>query len=222
MVLKDPGGGIVSTDVIKFTVLNVDAIAYRPDTIPFTPWPVPFQEEQTPGVGIRRNGDDDDGSGAPDNTETGVVAENDLIRVDLHIGIGGLPPGVAATVSRGSRDINVWRTSTKSFSQALLTPDTDDSASFDIPLSSTTVYVEWASLGGGSSTFEFAVWDRLHGRKVYFDDIVFKPFQSVVIVLGGEFQTPADPVQFPGNQGMFTCITRTTSAITALEMSTMK
>jgi hypothetical protein len=43
------------------------------------------------------------------------------------------------------------------------------------------------------ATLELSLWDIRHSRRAFYDEIVFQPFTSVVIVLDGEFETPADP-----------------------------
>jgi hypothetical protein len=88
MTLRPPAGQgsqPIARDTVLLTVVDFDAVAYRPQTAPFAPFPVPESEEGS-GVGIRRNLDDDDGLDGPDGNPADaiVTGENDLIRVDLN------------------------------------------------------------------------------------------------------------------------------------------
>jgi hypothetical protein len=188
MQFKNPAGAVVAKDIVKFTVITVDAIAYRPFsffsplTTGFIPVPVPFAEEDT-GVGIRRNGDID-----------GPGLDDDLLRVDLDVGNGPAPwppEGVGLKVSRNTPVINVWDNDDRT--GGILTPQSEDIG--DVPNGSQSVYVEWAATAPGSATFEFSVWDTLHDNKALWDEIVFRPFESVVIMFVGEFEDPTDPPQ---------------------------
>jgi hypothetical protein len=203
LVLRDANFVEFHRDVVKFTVVSLDAIAYRPQTAPFQAWQVPFVEETT-GVGIRRNGDDDDNNGIRDGDESpllGVPGENDLIRVDLQ---GFESPtvahGVAFKVKRADLAINVWHDDAKL--GELLSPANGLLEAVVDPLG--VVFVEWPEVAGGSSILTLSVWDTLHNREVYADAIVFTPFTSIVLVLGGEGQVPDDPPVAPLNQGIFT------------------
>ncbi|MGI8978415.1 MAG: Calx-beta domain-containing protein [Pirellulaceae bacterium] len=201
MQLKNAAGVIVARDIVKFSVVVTDATGFRPYTVPFALFAVPASEEESPGLGIRRNGDDDDGDGVRDFSQGNgwVMGENDLIRVDLETGLSTPWTGVSATVERTNANIAVWNS--KDRGEAIL--NTGTLAAVVMPLGSNTVYVEWASDSAAPATFRFSTWDNFHGTRAFFDDLVFKPFESVVIVLGGEGQVPADPVLVPGNQGMF-------------------
>ena len=190
MQLLNPALVEVAKDIVKFTVATADAIAYRPFsffsplTTGFIPVPVPFTEETT-GVGIRRNGDDDTDPAA---------GEDDLIRVDLDVGDGPAPwppPGVGRKVGRSSALINVWDNDNRA--GAILTGATGDLA--DVPAGSESVYVDWPSIDDGAPTFEFSVWDTLHNNKALWDEVVFKPFKSIVVIFVGEFEHPTDPPQ---------------------------
>lgn len=194
--LKNPAGAVVAKDIVKFTVITVDAIAYRPFsffsplTTGFIPVPVPFAEEAT-GVGIRRNGD---GDVDPKDENGNPIGEDDLIRVDLDVGNGPAPwppPGVGRKVGRSSALIDVWVNDNRT--GAILTGAIGDLA--DVPAGSQTVYVDWPSSVDGAPTFEFSVWDTLHNNKALWDEVVFKPFKSIVIIFVGELEDPTDPPQ---------------------------
>jgi hypothetical protein len=194
VTLKNPAGVTVSLDEVVVTVVQPDAIAYRPQTTPFAPFQIPPTQEDS-GVGIRRNGDDDDGNSVRDFSEASVGGENDLIQVLL---LGGPFPGVGRTVARSDTQIQVWKDREKN--DSILAGGLLEG---DVPASSGGAWVEWAVDGGSSSTFEFALWDSRHDRKVFLDEIPFQPFTSVTAIIGGNLQTPGDPNPDGATQGLF-------------------
>lgn len=68
----------------KLGAIDLDLQAFRPQTSPFKPIPVPANEE----AGIRVNGDDDDGNGLSDRSQNTVTGENDLVRLLISISPG--------------------------------------------------------------------------------------------------------------------------------------
>lgn len=63
-----------------------------------------------------------------------------------------------------------------------------------------TVFVEWVDANHGTDMLKLI--DPM--TMLAIDTLVFHTFHSVVIALGGEGQVPGDPVNDPGNQGIFT------------------
>jgi len=172
--------------------------AYRPRSEfygdPFQKLAVPAAENTTPGVGIRVNGDDDDGNGMGDWNDTLVPTENDLIEVTLTVDPVEVPPGFEYVLARTSSNIRVWLSGAKSF--PILSTNDDTVMSFGS--STATVWVE--SVGGGDATLRLEA-RRTGGETVAADEARFFPFSSVVIALGGEGQSPSDPPS--GNHGTF-------------------
>lgn len=62
-----------------------------------------------------------------------------------------------------------------------------------------SVWVEWVTPGiaPATSTLTLRMQDSVSGNDVWVDQLVFHPFTSVVIVLGGRTQVPADPIADP-------------------------
>ena len=203
--LVSPSGLTVHTDTLRFTVVDVGLTAYRPQTeaagygAPFARTAVPDDVEESQGAGIRRNGDDDNGNSTPDRQDTNVQDENDLIEVAITMQPSDtLPEGIRFVIERSTADVKLWGQSGKV--NALL-----DNNSTRGLLSGGSAWAEWvtAGTGTGSCNLTLGVWDSTHNRRVYSDTIRFYPFTSVVIVLGGENQVPADPVNAPVKHGVF-------------------
>ncbi|PHS11497.1 MAG: hypothetical protein COA78_09695 [Blastopirellula sp.] len=165
--------------------------------------PIPEDLEET-GVGIRRNGDDDDNDNIADRFDVNVAGEDDLIRVTMETGNRSMP-GVRFELNRSTTDINVWRSATSNTNAIFDLSPTN--LSTVLPATGPAIediYVEWANMSSTASTsLKLSVWDTTHNQEVFFDTVVFDPFKSIVIVLGGENQVPADPVNFPGDHGIF-------------------
>jgi hypothetical protein len=178
--------------------LSVGMTAYRPQTetagygSPFQKTAVPDEAKESPGVGIRVNGDDDNNNGVPDHNDTTVNNENDLIEVELHGKPPSTPGGFIYTLKRSSSNIKVWDSSTKG--TALLDANHETNLSFSTtPI---TVWVENPS--GGNSSLELVV--RTDAAGVICSDIINTySFQTVVVGLSGEVWFGGDPL----DNGMF-------------------
>ena len=172
------------------SVLSVELTAHRPYSEgpaygnPFQDHEVPDDQEESPGAGIRINGD----------TET-AANENDLIEVELEVAPFPVPSGVQYFLRRNNSNIKVWD-NRQGTGTALL--DSGTEAAFTVTASPMSVWVENPS--GGSADFELVAKDS-GGNDVCSDKIHFYPFTSVVIALGGENQGPTDPAA--ANHGTF-------------------
>jgi hypothetical protein len=158
---------------------------------------VPRELQITPGVGIRLNGDDDDGDTVADFDDPSVAGENDLIEVVLTASPAVAPEGLEYVLARVTGDVRVWEQSTKT--TQLLGPVDDVPLDFEGgPL---TVWVEKPTAG----VADLALQARQIGDQaiVAADTMHFYGFTSVVIALGGEGQVPADPPLEPDNHGTF-------------------
>jgi hypothetical protein len=196
-ILKNPAGVEVSRDTVKFTVVWINAEGYRPQTEgpgyghPFARTVVPNGLEETPGVGIRRNGDDDNGNQTPDLADTSVAAENDLIESRCLTEPAAPPPGVQFWVKRTNQNVAAYNGADKA--GPWYGPTTNE---ITVSSSPKTGWVEWRSMDPlqTGANFELYVWDATHQRRFDAPDVLhFYPFNSVVIVLGGEDQVPSDP-----------------------------
>jgi hypothetical protein len=202
LTLKDPSGGTAKSDMVKFSVVRPNLTGYRPQTegpgygSPFAKTPVPWQKETDPGVGIRFNGDDDDADGTADYdpNDTSIAGENDLIEVNVAF---AAPPGVQYRLLASNQNIRGWAGSDKSGVFHL-----DGNYILTSP---GNFWIEWVQPDvTQAADLRVRVYDGTHGNFVFVGDrLHFYPFTSVVIVLGGESQVPADPVNFPGDHGMF-------------------
>jgi hypothetical protein len=159
-----------------------DLVAYRPvvEHIDFAQHPVPeFVESHfRRGPGIRINGDDDNASGAPDYFDSRATAsENDLVRVDV------TGSGDSLTLSwRGA--LRVWESPTKGPGARVFKGEQ--------VVSGQSLWVEYVSqthTAGANTALNLRATE---GASSATDWIVFHSFQSVVIVIGGRFQNPAN------------------------------
>jgi hypothetical protein len=145
---------------------------------------------------IRRNGDDDNGDEVPDNTQSPVVGENDLIQG--HIGLSALlseinTAGYSVVLRRSSDAIQVWESSTKTGPMftvgnefLLANPPVPDSDEY-------TFFTEWRAMDPEveSATLEL-IFRKAGDPDIVASTITYEPFNSVVIAYVGEFQTPGD------------------------------
>jgi hypothetical protein len=198
-------GQVLAEDRALFTVVYADLTAYRPQTEgagygnPFPRTAVPAGQQ----VGIRRNGDDDDGDNLDDlsPTDTSVAGENDLIEVKLH-----MPPlpGVEYRLesANGSANIAAWGLSSKQNSlsidgSATISPTQGDDG---------TIWLEWigAATAGATANLRLQVRDAVHGHDAFYSPLLtFYPFTSVVVALGGEGQDAPSPGNPDPNIGTF-------------------
>ncbi len=203
------GGGDVSftrdyvlnaptVDGTNAVIVGVKMTAYRPTTEgpaynnPFQRREVPEAQEETPGAGIRVNGDDDNTNSTPDRVDTAVDNENDLIEVVLDPGPAA--PGLKYVLKRTAANIRVWTTQNKT--GPLLDANDETNLTFSTP--TMTVWLENPS--GGAADLEFqAKTDS--GTVVSSDKVHFYAFTSIVIALGGRNQVPNDPPD--PREGMF-------------------
>lgn len=173
--------------------------AYRPQTnfygMPFQRTAVPASEMISPGIGVRVNGDDDDGNGIPDREHPAVAGENDLIEMVLAVD----PPcanGVDYVLSRTSPGLQVWADAGK---QVSLLVGADETL---LTFADTTMTVWVESVSTGSGNLELSA--RATGGGLLATDLAhFYSFTSIVVALGGEGQVPADPPLEPLNHGTF-------------------
>jgi hypothetical protein len=166
--------------VVSFSILSVELTAHRPQTegpgygSPFQKYEIPDDKEESPGAGIRVNGD----------TES-AAAENDLIEVELEVAPFPVSSGVTYVLKRNNSNIKVWDSRDMTGSCLL------DSAEEEITISSSpmTVWVENPS--GGDADLELVA--RSGSTDVCSDKIHFYPFTSVVVFFEGEGRNPHDP-----------------------------
>jgi hypothetical protein len=209
LTVKDLSGGVSGTLDAWCLLLNepappvsppvVGLTAYRPQSeaygAPLQRRMVLEADEESPGAGIRINGDDDDGNLIPDRDDTSVTGENDLIEVELSANSDPAPAGYEYVLRRSNSSIKVWTSATKG--TAIL--DANDEIILGPGMAVGSLWVE--NPGGGSALLVFEVRESAGGAIVSTDAILFFAFSGLVIGLHGEFQFPTDPV-FGPNEGV--------------------
>jgi cysteine-rich repeat protein len=177
---------------------QITLTAYRPQSEfyggPFQRLAVPAGEQISPGVGIRANGDDDDGNGMADWNDTSVPTDNDLIEITLTVSPAPAPAGYEYALVRGNADLRVWTNQGKVF------PVLDGNDELVLSFASPTKTL-WVENAGGAATLRLEARRAGGGETVAADEADFFPFTSILIALGGESQTPSDPPS--GNYGTF-------------------
>ena len=185
--------------------LVLDLVGYRPynrfmrpgaaQPQPQVP-PVPANQEDNPGVGIRFNGDDDDNDGRADYQDNnGVANEDDLIRIDLNFGVQQPPAGIDYYVKRNADVLQVWTGPTKP-GNGLFGNNVNEVKIHFGQGGTTTLWVEWRGDQqqpvNAVLTFEAR---NANGQVVgQADSLTFYRFQTTVIVIGGRGQQPTlDP-----------------------------
>jgi hypothetical protein len=199
--LNDPLCVFVQDLSGRCDIPTVEMIAYRPQSeaygVPLQRRAVPDDQELSPGVGVRLNGDDDNGNGTPDVDDASVSGENDLIEVTLTASMPTAPDGLEYALTRTDADVLVWGASTKG-TEIL---GASDSAVLSFASGPITV---WAEMPEADTSGLTLVVRRTSDQSVLAsDELHLFAFSSVVIALGGEDQVPADPPLEPTNHGMF-------------------
>jgi hypothetical protein len=185
------------SDTVKITAIDFGLTPYTPQTQYIVPMEIPEANWKENGVGIRRNGDYDSGNTLPDwSLGTATSQENDLIRLDIAVSTAtGIEYKIRTSAT--APNVRLWDSALKGgYPVHTVT-------SGSVVAASKTVYAEYTSSGNAAVTFELVAILTATGQELYTEEIVFQPFNSMIVVLGGEFQVPNDPVNSPGNHGIF-------------------
>lgn len=147
------------------------------DPLPKTAVLDEHETSTTLGPGIRINADDDNRNGFPDRADTSAIPqENDLIEVK----IDRVPGVLNLVLSLGPR------------LQAFYHHDRTEPLLADEPIgfvdNTSTIFVEWVSNTHGTDLLTLV--DQ--ATQTPLDSIRFHSFRSIVIVLGGNTQSPFD------------------------------
>ncbi len=169
------------TVVFTVHVIVVGITAFRPTTEgqgyghPFQRWAVPEGQEESPGAGIRVNGNNDN---------------NNLVEVEVNAPLA-VSSGFGYVLKRSSSSIKVWTSQNKTS----LILGANDEAVLSIVTSPISLWVE--NPAGGEADLEIqAKMDS--GTIIGSDKVHFYPFSSVVVLFVGENQTPSDPPAIGG------------------------
>ena len=173
------------TNEAAIVIFKLNMTAYRPRTEgpgtnnPFARRAVPEDLEESPGAGIRVNGDDDNQNGTADRIDTTVNNENDTIEVVLQAEPFSAPGLVYALKrSNSNSSIKVWTTQNKG--QALLGSNHETNLTFTS--TSKTVWVECPT--GGIADLEFEA-RMTNGTVICADKVHFYGFTGIAIGLSG-------------------------------------
>jgi len=181
-------------------LVSLSITAYRPQSegygVPFQRHAVPVGENVSPGVGVRINGDDDNGNSAPDLNESSVTNENDLVELTLQVNPFPVPAGLEYALVRSDAGIRVWNQQFKSNSGVLLG---NDESVVTFSAATRTVWVE--RMNAGTTQLQLVARLAGGGPVIANTSINLFSFTSVIIALGGENQVPSDPPD--PNHGMF-------------------
>jgi hypothetical protein len=179
----------------------VELTAFRPQSeaygAPIARTEVPEEQELSPGVGVRVNGDDDDGNGIADADDSSVGGENDLIEITLTASPRLPPQGIEYRLARSNAVVRAWSEPTKGTELF----GAGDFAVLSFGGQSLTLWVELPA--AVSADLELQAWSMDDQSALATAGIHVFPFTSIVIALGGESQVPADPLLEPGNHGTF-------------------
>ncbi len=208
--ITGPLDGITITLVVE---QRFNLTAYRQQTEqygqPFQRTAVPFIFEEgpqeSPAPHIRRNGDDDDNDSLADyqTNDTDVSGENDLIEVVISKNDASL--FMRSFVER-TGPIKVWKSKDKGVEVVFDGNNRNDL--FGLGPAPFSLWVEWTEMNdvpGSKATLTAWMEDKRFqpnsGHTTMTDRLVFYPFRSVAIVLGGRTQIPSDPAD--PNYGTF-------------------
>jgi hypothetical protein len=184
------------SDSVKVSGINFGLQPYTPQTEPFQPWAIEERNWKTNGVGIRRNTDFDNGSTTADSAMSGTITnENDLIQTYVSM---TATTGIKYVLRKNDTELKLWQSSTKGTEYVF----TNNEYVFQNNTSG-NIWVEYASAGNSNLSFTLVAIDITSNNELFTEEIIFKPFNSVVVVLGGESQVPNDPVNITGNHGLF-------------------
>ncbi|MDR2114873.1 MAG: hypothetical protein LBP87_00675, partial [Planctomycetaceae bacterium] len=134
-------------------------------------------------VGIRRNGDYDDGNASRDWwSGTASAGEDDLIRLDIDIiPASGIEYRLKTTDSQPAVRL---RNSKLKGGNPINTTGNGTIIALD-----KTIYAEYISSGNNHVTFELVAIISATGQEFYSEEITFRPFESVTDAFVGEHST---------------------------------
>ena len=198
-----PDGGPVASDAVLLTVVDGDLSAHRQQTPVFRDYIIPPDVEDVEAIGIRINGDDDDGDGVADGMQrTAVPGEDDLMQLDTVVLSGG--PGVEWVIERSNTNVSIWGSPDRTdpiLETRLGHPSNEappnDALIFNddnVSRQSPQLWVESPKLPGGVSTISIYARAANTGMgRVVADTVSYKPFESIAITWMGELAVPNDP-----------------------------
>jgi hypothetical protein len=178
-------------DSVKINGITFGFTPYTPQTEYIAPMPIPEKNWKENGVGIRRNGDYDNGSTTVRDwaISNPITEEDDLIRTDIDI---TSVSGISYVLKKSSTDVAMWASSQKGGSQYVV------SATGTTITSGGTLWAEYTNFGEDICTLTLAVIDTTSGNELFTEELVYRPFNSVTAAFVGENQQAGDPIYSPG------------------------
>jgi hypothetical protein len=157
-------------------VLSADSHVTASANINFHDYPIPESEEDSRGVGVRIDGED---NGPSHIVQTGQP-DLDLLEVDVHVGVPS-PSGFHYVLLRDDPDIKVWGEQSK---QTAILDSNSALLSFSSPAK--VLWVEWSGSRQGVASLSLLAVNDATGQAIRLDNIKFHTFSSVVLVFSGE------------------------------------
>lgn len=170
-----------------FAIIKVNLTAHRPDTefFLFFKHPIPDDDEETPGAGIRlRNS----------QTLPGQPSDpGDMIKLIIESSDGGNPPiGMKYVLKRDNEFLQVWTFPAPQIGDERFGPGELEHEVFVLPADG--MYNGWVeNIEQGQSSLTFEARDSETDEVFASDKIVFNTFTSIVIALTGEGLSGGDP-----------------------------
>jgi hypothetical protein len=190
-------GSNMETETKNITVVYVLLEPYTPATKHIAPRLIPFANARTNKVGIRSNGDYDNGGSVRDRTMSVVIPnEDDLIRTDVII-----MPSFSSSITNSELEYVIKRDSSKIF---FWTSPQKGTMPYNIPVSGQSIasggslWAEWSSNPHGTCTFSIEAIEKKSGKTIMKDEIIYRTFTSVTCAFVGEFQTAGNATASPG------------------------
>jgi hypothetical protein len=182
---------VAGYDSVKINGITFGFTPYTPQTEYIAPMPIPEKNWKENEVGIRRNGDYDNGSTTVRDWSVfdPITSEDDLIRTDIDI----TPvSGISYVLKKSSTDVVMWTSSQKGESPYVV------SATGTTIMSDETLWAEYVNFGEDTCTLTLVVIDTTSGLEFFTEELVYRPFNSVTIAFVGENEIAGDPVTSPG------------------------
>jgi hypothetical protein len=178
-------------DSVKINGITFGFTPYTPQTEYINPMPIPEKNWKENGVGIRRNGDYDNGSTTVRDwaISNPITGEDDLIRTDIDI---TSVSGISYVLKKSSTDVTMWASSQKGGSQYVV------SATGTTITSGGTLWAEYTNFGDDEYTLTLSVIYTSTGIELFTEELVYHPFNSVTVAFVGENQQAGDPNYSPG------------------------
>ena len=186
-------------DTVIVTVVSVKLTPYTPITKYIGPMPIPEPQYSANGVGVRENGDYDNGSSTKDwSVSATIPTENDLIRTQ----IWATPPiltagnGLKYVLKKESSQVKLWESSQKGGIGDYNVPSTGRIFFSSDRL--VTFWAEWCQRGYGTCKLSVEAIEESTGEVIIEKELSYRPFGSVTAAFVGEFQTPGNSAVSPG------------------------